>query len=77
VAIIIGFQRITKQRIGKLTSADCGYAVVESDGKRYLLLETYGSNERKLVGKPSQAIHLDQRSATELKAIISEAFAEL
>jgi hypothetical protein len=74
VAIISTFERITKQRIGKLTSVDCGYAVVESDDETYLLLETYGSSERALVGKPSQALHLDRSRAAELKKILTDTF---
>jgi len=74
VAIISGFEHITKDRLGSLTSVDCGYCVVENNDETYLVLETYGSNTRALPGKASQALHIDRDRAAELRDILVAAF---
>jgi hypothetical protein len=55
----------------------CGYAAADLDGRRILQLETYGSAERKMPGKVSQSIQLDQESARVLKRIIEQTFPDL
>ena len=55
----------------------CGYAAVEVGGQRVLQLETYGSDDRKMPGKVSQVIQLDEASARSLKRIIERTFPEL
>jgi hypothetical protein len=46
----------------------------ESHGKRLLHLETYGSDEREIPGKVSQAIEIDIDGARELQRILRTAF---
>ena len=56
----------------------CAYSTfIGSDGERYLQLETFGSQERKIPGKTSQAIQLNASSAAELKRVIEQTFPEL
>jgi hypothetical protein len=52
----------------------CGYAAVEVGGQRILQLETYGSDDRKIPGKVSQSLQLDEDGARELKAILERSF---
>ena len=52
----------------------CGYASSRVGGHLILQLETYGSTERKIPGKVSQSIQLDEAAAAELKAIIDRTF---
>ena len=53
---------------------ECGYAAFESGGRRYLQLDTYGSDERVMPGKVSQSIQLDDESARELKGLLERTF---
>jgi hypothetical protein len=52
----------------------CGYSWYDADGERVLLLETYGSKDRKFPDKVSQSIQLDEMAARELKRLIERAF---
>lgn len=52
----------------------CGYAVAEVGGRRIIQLETYGSADRKIPGKVSQSLQLDEDGAKELIRILHRAF---
>jgi hypothetical protein len=56
------------------TEVECGYAAFDHAGKRYLLLETYGSDDREIPGKVSQSLQLDADSARRLRQVIDESF---
>jgi hypothetical protein len=53
---------------------ECGYAIFESEGNRYLQLDTYGSADRVIPGKVSQTVQLDESAAKELLRLIRHAF---
>jgi hypothetical protein len=53
---------------------ECGYTAFEREGRRYLQLDTYGSNDRAIPGKVSQSIQLDEDGARELKRLIQQSF---
>lgn len=74
MAIIRDFSKITKDRIGRASEVSCGYTMVTIDEREFLLLETYGSTDRKIHGKVSQSIHLDRAGAIELKQILEQTF---
>jgi hypothetical protein len=59
------------------TEVECGYAVIDVDGRRYLQLETYGSSDRKIPGKISQTLQLDHERALELRRLLQLAFPQL
>ena len=44
------------------------------EGKRYLHLNTFGSSTRKIPGKVSQTLQLDEQGARELAEILEDAF---
>ena len=44
------------------------------DGAIAVQLETYGSDDRKLLGKASQTIEIDRARAAELIQVLREAF---
>jgi hypothetical protein len=75
MARIARFEKITsdRQRIHG-TETNCGYGAFDVQGRRYLQLETYGSNERKIPGKISQTLQLDEDRAAELLRIIRQTF---
>jgi len=54
---------------------ECTYNAFHApDGKRYFQIDTYGSAERKLKGKKSQTIQLDENSAKELISLLRSEF---
>jgi hypothetical protein len=74
MAIVTHFSPVKKERVGRPTTVDCGFCGVEIDGKRYLVLETYGSTERANPGKASQSLHFDRDGAAQLKALLEKQF---
>lgn len=74
MALIREIHQIHKERNNVHAPVECSYCVFRSDGKTYLQLDTYGSADRKLRGKVSQSIQLDETSARQLKRLIEEAF---
>ena len=74
MAIVTRFFRVTKNRIGRPKSAECGFCPVVIDGASYLLLETYGATDRVIPGKVSQSLHLDREHAAELKHLLERHF---
>jgi hypothetical protein len=78
MALITELKQITKDRQAVHGLVECAYSVFTGpDGQRYLQLETFGSKERQIPGKTSQAIQLSESSATELKRLIEETFPSL
>jgi hypothetical protein len=59
------------------TSAECGYRAFDSGGRRFLQLDTYGSDDRAIPGKVSQSLQLDVESARQLTKILEGAFPDL
>jgi hypothetical protein len=50
---------------------DCTYSTFrDADGRQYFQIDTYGSPERKLKGKKSQTIQLDEQVARKLIALL-------
>ena len=67
---------ITQQRLEKDVPhkpVQCTYSVItDSEGKRYLQLDTYGSTERKIKGKKSQSIRFSREAISKLSQILHE-----
>jgi hypothetical protein len=74
VAIVTRFTTVTKDRLGRPKTTECGVSAIELDGTPYLLLETYGAADRAMPGKVSQSLHLDRERAVELKALLEQRF---
>lgn len=74
MAIVTSFSRISKDRIGRPKTTECGFCSVDIDGTNYLLLETYGAADRKIPGKISQSLHLDRDHASKLKVVLERQF---
>ena len=54
---------------------DCTYtAFTETDGRRYVQLDTYGSDVRQIKGKKSQTIQLTEEAARELVRLLKTEF---
>jgi hypothetical protein len=74
VALVRSITKVIKDRNSLHSEVECGYSTFSDGGKRYLQLETYGSKERKLQGKTSQNLQLDETGARRLMEVIREAF---
>ena len=75
MAIITRFYPDTRSFRRAAKTAECAYQLVKGDDDEdYLQLVTFGSDERKDVGSPSQNIRLNEDRATELVQIIRRVF---
>jgi hypothetical protein len=75
VALIASFEPIGAGTSGRVHGeVNCGWAIFESDGRRYLQLDTYGSRTRAMPGKVSQSIQLNEEGAGELVRLLAKAF---
>jgi hypothetical protein len=75
MALITSFEPIGAAGSGRVHGeVECGWAVFESCGRRYLQLDTYGSRTRAIPGKVSQTIQVDEEGARKLKRLIAQAF---
>ena len=50
------------------------YSTFESDGKKFVQIDTYGRAEREMPGKTSQTLQFDEKSARALFSILRDAF---
>ena len=75
MALITTFEPIGAAARGRVHGeVECGWAIFESGGRRYLQLDTYGSQTRAIPGKVSQTLQLDEEGARQLKKLIAQAF---
>jgi len=50
------------------------FIVTAKNGKKYLQIDTYGSEDRKYPGKISQSLQFSHRAIEQLKKILAEQF---
>jgi hypothetical protein len=74
MAIVTRFYPVTKERVGRAKTTECGFSSVGIDGTQYLLIESYGASDRAIPGKVSQSLHLDRERAVELKRLLEQQF---
>lgn len=56
-------------------NTDCNYYIVyDKSGKKYLQLDTYGSDDRQIPGKVSQSIQFSPEAINQLKLILKSSF---
>lgn len=77
MARIVEFEELPSGSGSKQTDVSCGWRVTTIKGETLLQLDTYGSAERKLLGKVSQTVQLDHDGAQDLIEIIGRAFPDL
>lgn len=56
------------------TQVTCKYIIVETDGRKLLQLNTYGSADREMPDKISQTLQFDERTALNLFNILKKEF---
>ena len=75
MALITGLERVTKERQSIHKPTRClASDFIASDGKRYLQLDTVGSDERAFPDKVSQSLQFDERGAEALLTLIAQTF---
>jgi hypothetical protein len=74
MAIIKKMERIELERDSRHTEVDCTYSVLESEGKKLLQIDTYGSKIRKIPGKKSQSLRFSPEAIRQLKEILKKNF---
>lgn len=75
MALVTSIEKSQKQRLKVHQPTRCLYSVVESEeGRRYIQLDTIGSNERQFAEKPSQTIQFDRDAAQQLLTLLREVF---
>jgi len=75
MAIVRHLERQPLQIDARHREVECTYSIVVSeDGSKYLQIDTYGSQERKMPGKKSQSLRIAPSGILELKQILSSEF---
>jgi hypothetical protein len=71
MALVTNLQEGFKNRhtIHKLT--ECSYFIVDDGDKKYLQIETTGSDDRQIPGKVSQSIQFSPEAIRQLKEILN------
>ena len=77
MARIASFEEVASGNDRLHADVQCGYKIFDYAGSRVLQLDTYGSDERKILGKVSQSVQVDREAAEELMRIIERAFPDL
>lgn len=57
-----------------LTECEAEYNDFYIDGKKYVRIQTFGSDERQVKGKQSQVIHIDRNTAKQLVELLKNSF---
>jgi hypothetical protein len=72
MALVSKFEKISLERNRVHDDATATYTVFTgSDGKRYLQLDTYGTQSRKMRGKKSQSVQFEPEGISALKTILA------
>ena len=75
MAMIKHLTKVDLEVVSAHSEASASYSIVtDPDGRRYLQLDTYGSEVRKLKGKKSQSIRLSPEAIAELEGILAKYF---
>ena len=75
MAFVRSFDKTELQRNEVHGEVDCTYGSFRgADQRTYLQIDTYGSRTRKIPGKKSQTIQVDDHSAKQLLDILRETF---
>ena len=72
MAIVRKMEPVRLERDSKHSEVNCTYSIVTDDsGIRYLQVDTYGSETRKIPGKKSQSIRFSPEAIEQLKTILA------
>lgn len=75
MALVTNFDKGFKNRHSIHKKTECSYFIVyDKTGKKYLQLETIGSDDREMPGKVSQSIQFSPEAIKQLKELLSKEF---
>ena len=74
MAIVRKMERSTLDKNSAHTEVDATFSIVESNGEKFLQIDTYGSKQRQIPGKKSQSIRFSIEAIEQLKEIIDSEF---
>lgn len=75
MALVINIEKGFKNRHSIHKKTECTYFIVDAaDGKKYLQLETDGSEDRQMPGKVSQSIQFSPQAIRQLKEVLTNEF---
>jgi len=75
MALVRKLEKVSLQVEKVHGEVNCTYTAFRAaDGKAYFQIDTYGSPERKLKGKKSQTVQLDEGAAKQLIALLKSEF---
>lgn len=74
MALVTKVEERFKDRYSIHKPTECSYFIVHDDGKKYLQIETTGSDDRQIQGKVSQSIQFSPEAIKQLKEILSNKF---
>jgi hypothetical protein len=78
MALITTIEHISKERQKVHAPTRCSASsFVSADGKQFLQLDTYGSEDREFTEKVSQSIQFDEAAAAQLLQLIRTTFPNL
>ncbi len=67
-------ERENKYRNTVQEEVEATYTVFAKDGHKYFQIDTYGKSARKLKGRSSQILQIDENSVKELIELLSKEF---
>lgn len=74
MALVRLFKPLEFGRHTRHGEVEARYAIYQTDGQRFIQINTYRRADGELSGKASQSIQLDKASAAQLVRILKEAF---
>lgn len=77
MAIVRKLDERALEKVSAHTETNCTYSIVtDSEGTKFLQIDTYGSNRRRYPEKGSQSIRFSKEALEQLKNIIREHFSD-
>lgn len=70
MALVTNLQEGFKNRHTIHKQTECSYFIVHDGDMKYLQIETTGSEDRQMLGKPSQSIQFSPEAIKQLKEIL-------
>lgn len=77
MALVSSIEVVPKERQKVHSPTRCHASTFESDGKKLIQLDTFGSSEREFTDKVSQSIQFDEAAAAQLLELIRTTFPHL
>lgn len=73
MAVVRYLRRVTLERESTHTEADSTYSIIsDKGGQRWLQIDTYGSQDRAILGKKSQTVRFSPEAVLQLRRILDD-----